>query len=198
MAINRSNPSLSMKKTTTLRLPMFLFVLLLHVSSIRGDGSFENYPGYKDLEQCARNCISGCWGIGCSSGIFKAAGCDTFKCGCGLSELARELYYLAECISKDPDSAGCGSDVQQAPAEAIVRGACRKEGYNVNGVPSGGTGPTKTAEGLPTSATGTGRIYVTVTAAANHGSVASVFFGDVVLLGIFAVSSVVIPALLFL
>ncbi|KAF8542877.1 hypothetical protein BDD12DRAFT_802489 [Trichophaea hybrida] len=127
-----------------------------------------------------------------------SVGCETFKCICEPSILARALYNLADCISKDTSSKGCGSDLQHAPAEAVVRGSCRKQGYNINNVPSGGTGPTKTAKDYPTPTTGTGHIYVTVTAAANHSSVVSVFFGDVVLFGIFTVSSVVIPALLFL
>jgi len=182
-----------------LRIPTFLFVILLHISSIRGDDPIENFPGFIDLQLCAKSCITGCATNGCPSGMFRKIGCDTYNCSRRHSALSEGLNYLADCISRDKSAFGCGSVDQQALAEAIVRGACRKEGYNVDDVPSGGTVPTRTAD-LPTptyTTTGTDRVTVTVTAA-NYGSVEGVFFGNVLLLGIFAVSSVVIPALAFL
>jgi hypothetical protein len=181
-----------MKMTAMLRIPMFFFVIFLYVSSIRGD-SFTDVTTFKDLQRCARACIAG-WG---TTGIMGSAGCDTFKCICAPYQLAIGLYYLADCIAIDMESGGCGNTVQQAPAEAVVREGCRKQGYNIDSIPSGGTGPTK-PESLPT---GTGRVYaptVTVHTTAYSGSVASVSFGDVLLLGIFAVSSIVTPALVFL
>jgi hypothetical protein len=185
-----------MKTTAMLRIPMLLFVILLYVSSIRGD-SFGDVPSFKDLRDCAKTCITGQWSNG---GIMNSRQCSTFKCICASNELALGLYYLADCIAKDKNSGGCDDNVQQqqALAEAVVREGCRKEGYNIDNVPSGGTGPTKTAEGHPTTGTGLGYVPIPTVTVHTATSVASVFFGDVLLLGIFAVSSVVIPALVFL